>query len=157
MKKYVYEVPVIFPRENSPFGSVYNFNAMLDGNLGLLARKKEINDHTYNVFKEEGIEIVKSYLSYMDKKYNKMPYQFAEGSWLVHAICAPGDACDLALNEMSMRDFLSDGWEKLKNREKTPIWVDYTGHNVDSINQARCLRELFLYWANTANNCLNYD
>jgi len=156
MRKYVYEIPVISPREISSSGSNYNFHAILDGNLGLLARKKEIGEHAYAVFKEEGIEIVRSYLSYMDKKYNQMPYQFAEGRWLVHAICVPGDACDLALSEMSIRDFLDEGLKKF-GHQRTPIWVDYTGHNVDNIDQARCLRELFINWANRTNICLNSD
>ncbi|MGY4884529.1 MAG: hypothetical protein ACP5NZ_03040 [Nanobdellota archaeon] len=156
MRKYVYEVPVISPRESSFSGSDYNFHAILDGKLGIIARNKEINDNSYNRLKKEGIEIVKSYLSYMDKKYNQMPYQFVEGSWLVHAICVPGDACDLALSEMSMRDFLNEGLKKF-DHQRTPIWVDYTGHNVDNINQARCLRELFINWANLVNICFNND
>ncbi len=152
MKKYVYEVPAILPIDNFSLGG-YGFTVYLDSGLAIKARSTEIKDSVYDHLKEDGIKLVRLYL---DKKYNKMPYQFAEDSWLLHAICVPGDACDLALGQFSLEDFLGDGWKRMKD-SNTELFVDYAPHNVDTLKQALCLRELFINWANTANNCLNYD
>jgi hypothetical protein len=152
MKKYVYEIPTILPLEHAGFGG-YGFNVYLDSNLAVKARKEIMKPFTYNKFKEQGVEIVQAFFG---KKHKEMPYKFAEESWLVHAICIPyGDACDLALNESGLRDFLGSGWERRVKEDTTPFWVQYSPHNVDSINQARCLRELFLNWANVTNSCLS--
>jgi hypothetical protein len=85
-----------------------------------------------------------------------MPYNFAENSWLVRGIFVPGDSCDLSFNESALNDFLESGWKKLnKGERRKPIWVDYAPHNIDNIKQARCLRELFLNWANKFNIYFN--
>jgi len=153
MKKYVYEIPAIVPLENAGLGG-YGFNAYLDSDLAIKARRKIIEPPAFNLFKEEGIKIVQTFFG---KKYKGMPYQFVEESWLVHAICIPyGDACDLALGQYSLESFFGSNWEKInKDEDRKPIWVDYAPHNVDSLNQAMCLRELFINWANKTNVCLN--
>ena len=153
MKKYVYEIPSIVPLENAGVGG-YGFHVYLDSDLAVKARRDIINSHALNIFKEEGIKIVHSFFG---KKYKGMPYGFAEDSWLVRGMFVPGDACDLSFNESALGNFLGSGWERMNKAGDKPIWVDYSPHNVDSINQAMCLRELFLNWANTANSCLNDD
>lgn len=87
-----------------------------------------------------------------------MSYRFAENSWLIRTIVIPyGNACDLSFNESALRDFLGSGWDKISQGKIKPLWVEYSPHNIDSLKQAMCLRELFLGWANNANYCLNYD
>ena len=150
--KYIYEIPAIIPLENAGVGG-YGFNVNLDSKLGIKAREKIIDKKILSHFKEEGSKIVKSFFG---KKFGMNPYLFVENSWLVHAICVPGDACDLSLSENSIRDFISD-LEKVKIGKYIPFSVHYFPHNVDSFQQAQCLRELFLQWANVTNSCLNYD
>jgi hypothetical protein len=154
MKKYVYEIPAILPLEEVGLGG-YGFHVYLDSDLAMKARREIMKPLAYNQFKKEGIKIIQSFF---DKKYKGMPYQFAEESWLVHAICIPyGDACDLALGQYFLERFFGSNWEKTNKENLKPIWVDYVPHNVDNIKQAQCLRELFLNWANVTNICLNSD
>jgi hypothetical protein len=151
MKKYVYEVPAIRLLENAGPGG-YGFHVYLDSDLAIKARKKQLEYHTFRIFRKEGTKIVQTFFG---KKYKSMPYGFAEDSWLVRGMFVPGDACDLSFNESALNDFLGSGWERMNERGAKPIWVDYSPHNVDNIKQAICLRELFLNWANTANSCLS--
>jgi len=154
MKRYVYEIPAIFSKENVGPGG-YGFTVYFDFDFGIKARREIMKPQTYNHFKENGIKIVRTFFG---KKYNDMPYKFAEGSWLVHAICISyGDACDLALGQYCLEDFLGSGWKRMKERGASKYWVDYTPHNVDNIKQAMCLRELFINWANITNSCVNSD
>lgn len=149
--KYVYQVPVIVPLENAGMGG-YGFRVNLDSNLGIIARKELMIPNVKKTFVEEGSKIVESFFG---KRFKMNPYKFAEDSWLVHAIFVPGDACDLALSESSLIDFFNSGWEEVKKGKYVPFSVEYSPHNVDTIEQAQCLRELFLNWANTTNILLN--
>jgi hypothetical protein len=149
---YIYSVPVIVPLENAGMGG-YGFGVDLDSNFGIKARNTPIPDTSKKVFAEQGSKIVQHFFG---KRFKMNPYQFVENSLLVHAICVPGDSCDLALDESGLSDFFNEGWEKIKKGKYIPFSVHYSPHNVDSFQQAQCLRELFLNWANSANLCLNY-
>jgi hypothetical protein len=151
MRKYVYEVPAILPLEDAGVGG-YGFHTYLDSDLAIKARREIMKPQAYDQFKTEGTKIVQSFFS---QKYKGMPYGFAEDSWLVRGMFVPGDACDLSFNESALENFLGSGWEKVNSGKNNPIWLDYSPHNVDSIKQAQCLRELFLNWANITNICLN--
>jgi hypothetical protein len=150
MRKYVYEVPAIVQLENVGPGG-YGFHVYLDSDLAIKARKEIINPNALKNFEEEGVKIVRTFFG---KSYKNMPYSFAEDSWLVRGMFVPGDACDLSFSQYNLEEFLGSGWKRMNEKGNKPIWVDYSPHNVDSMNQAMCLRELFLNWANTANSCL---
>jgi hypothetical protein len=150
--KYIYQIPVIVPLENVGLGG-YGFGVDLDSNFGIKARKEIMPLQTKKIFIKQGCEIVEYFFG---KKFKMNPYMFAEDSWLVHVIGAPGDACDIALDESGLNYFFGSGWEELQKKKFVPFSIHYSPHNVDTFKQAQCLRELFLNWANRANIILNY-
>ena len=98
--------------------------------------------------------IIKRFNFGFDDEIN--PYRAMEDSWLLHAVHAPGDACDIALDEDGLSRY-GENWEE-RRREiieskrlgKEILPARYVPHNVNSKDQAFCLAALWNYWMETA-------
>jgi len=126
--------------ENASWGVNATISQQFAESLAKTKRTKRIE----KILQEDANFILKHGKFPNFSKFGKQrAYHFFEDTSLVRAVCVPGNACDLALDESAL------GYVG-KFREKGEIIGDlnFMQHNVDSFTQAVFLEVLFRKWAN---------
>ncbi len=145
MTDFIYEIDTIIPSENIRDFPVF---IDLDYRFAVKARETEMPERILNNFLKSGKNIIQKFG--LNQLGIVTPYHFVKKSWLLHFCAVPGDACDLGLSNNSQTDFL-EYFDTIKE-EPFPenARVSYSPHNVDTKDQAFCLLNLWLHWANNA-------
>ena len=137
----IYRVREFIPKDDRP--GYWGFNAELDLEAALKFKDQKINSQFIDSFQEEARQIIRGF-KLEDLGEVKNPYRFFEGSFLLHHIQVPGNACDLGVSEISKETL----YTKLDKSNYQFFPLEYTPHNVDNLFQASALVSLFLHWAN---------
>ena len=153
MLNFIYRINPIIPIKRD-FFTIFPVAAELDYHFALKAREIPMPQKSLKRFFEIGDDIINKFGL---KKFGSVhPYNFVNGSWLLHYCVVPGNACDLGLDDFGRSDFL-ENFERVKKeseliKELPPI--SYSPHNVDTKEQAFCLQSLWLCWAEYAQAVL---
>jgi hypothetical protein len=146
MSDFIYKVEKLVPIINGPF-RMFSIGADLDYKFALKARSTEMPKGFQERFNEIGNNITDKFFD--AKRFGReIPYHFAKESWLLQYCTVPGNACDFGLEHGAQYNFL-DNFERI--REQNPLVgfpISYSPHNVDTKDQALCLLDLWLEWAN---------
>jgi hypothetical protein len=137
------------PAKDETRMGMYGFGIELDLEFAKRAFGKELSDKVHERFQERGKEIVRRTF----QKYNFIPepYFFSGNengavsslrgnrTFLASSFIVPGDACSLDLDWMES--------SHLKEEKPHQNFIEYSPHNVDSMQQAYTLFSLFAKWA----------
>src|SRR3990167_912896 len=137
---------------------MYGFGVKLDLDFAKQAFQNELSDKFYEVIKSRGERIVRSV--FPRDKYIHEPYLFAGNengipsilngnrTFLANSFIVPGNACSLNLDR--------DETSRLTEKNPYPNYVEYSPHNVDSIDQSYALLSLFMTWFDAVDATLSY-
>jgi len=142
-RKFIYRVDHFLPPQDTGLGQ-YGFCVYLDRDFASQTLDKKIDSKVQEDFQKRTKEmIVKKVFS---DEYILPPFMFVEDSLLVQSFHVPGNASDLGVDWNTIHSLKKD--DCFRN------YLEYSPHNVDSMNQAFTLLSLFTYWVDCAEATL---
>lgn len=147
-KRYFYLVQGFVPpeKENRRLG-MWGFTVFLDREFAVKSYNFKLNDKQRGRFYSEGKRI--SDALGLGEGFEEHNYTFVDDRLLLHVASVPGNACGLGITGSDLSDFIEDIKMNRKAGERMDE-LQYTPHNVDSIEQAYGLLSLWLNWAELA-------
>ncbi len=149
---FIYKIPVLVP----PSGLAdWNFAIDLDLDFAKRARERHLDLDFYDYLNKQGNDIINNFEGLKAEPGNR-PYKFFRNSFLLLFIDGLGDSSNLGLETGYINYFSQKEWKtkKLENFSFHDIRcssdkVIYTPHNVETSENAQCLLNLWLNWANS--------
>ena len=128
------------------------FMIHLDPDYAKRFYETELNERGHDHLQDHGKRIIVGAGLVESIEDTRNPFVFVENdegnrTFLLHYLSVPGDACDLGIDGSKM-----GYWKPFFKGKggRTEFWVDYTPHNVDSMQQSHALLSAWLAWVGGA-------
>jgi len=143
-----YVLDDITPRNDISLGR-YNINMGIKTDFAMKFLDTELTDFAYNKLEELRNITLKSVglINSKDHRYVFVKNKQDKTSWLLGYCHVEGNACDLGIEGGEL--------DSIINKNYTCNLIEYSSHNVDSMQQSFALLSIWLIWANYAcTNCI---